>query len=110
MIIFATDKVFLENCGSERPLLILDGHGSNEVLELLEKARENDIHILAQRPHTTHALQPLDKVVFGPYKRAYRRVCIEYLSESSAHTVNKISGPGLLRKNMAGNNGGGFDP
>ena len=93
------DKVFLANCGPERPqLLILDGHGSHEVLELLEKAREKDIHILALPPHTTHALQPLDKVVFGPFKRAYRRVCTEYLSERSAHTVNKISWPGLLRK------------
>ena len=92
-------KVFLNHCGPERPqLLVLDSHGSHEVVELLDLARQNSIHIIALPPHTTHVLQPLDRVVFGPFKRAYRRACTEYLSESPDNTINKVSWPGLLKK------------
>ncbi|KAL8578093.1 hypothetical protein ACOMHN_055413 [Nucella lapillus] len=38
------EKVFLRHCGGERPqLLILNSHSSHEVMELLEKAKEEDI-------------------------------------------------------------------
>ncbi|XP_045210605.2 jerky protein homolog-like [Mercenaria mercenaria] len=51
------NEVFLEFCGSERPqLLILDGHSSHETLGILMRAMEENIHILALPPHTTHAL------------------------------------------------------
>ena len=53
-------QVFLQNCGKERPiLLLLDSHSSHEVLELLELAVEQEIHIFALPPHTTQRLQPL---------------------------------------------------
>lgn len=60
-------EVFLPHCGDERPqLLILDSHHSHEVLDMLELAKQQDIHVLAFPPHTTHILQPLDRVVFNP--------------------------------------------
>ena len=36
----------------------MDGHSSHDVLEILEKAKEKDIHIVALPPHTTQQLQP----------------------------------------------------
>ena len=58
-------SVFLKNCGSRRPhLLLLDSHSSHEVLELLEIVKEERIHILALPSHNTQLLQPLDRVVF----------------------------------------------
>ncbi|KAL8588574.1 hypothetical protein ACOMHN_059528 [Nucella lapillus] len=90
------EKLFLRHCGCERPqLFILDSHSSHEVLELLEKAEEQ-IYIYALPPHTTHHLQPLDKAVLGPLKKAYV-VCTEFMSESPAHSVNKVSWPKLFR-------------
>ncbi|KAK3765038.1 hypothetical protein RRG08_023556 [Elysia crispata] len=66
-------KVFLANCGPARPqLLILDSHHSHEVLEMLELAKNENVHVFALPPHTTHALQTLDRVVFKPFKTAYK--------------------------------------
>lgn len=51
-------KIFLKFATKERPILLLqDGHGSH-------------ISIISLPPHTTHILQPLDKVVYGPLKKA----------------------------------------
>ena len=38
-------------------LLIVDGHTLHFTQELLEYAKDNNIHILCIPPHTTHALQ-----------------------------------------------------
>ena len=92
-------EVFLEYCGAERPhLLILDGHSSHESLDILMKAMEENIHILALPPHTTHALQPLDKAVFGPLNHAYNEVCSAYLQENALHQINKWTIPALFRQ------------
>ncbi|XP_033755670.1 jerky protein homolog-like [Pecten maximus] len=92
-------NVFLENCGPERPqLLILDGHGSHETLGLLELAESEHIHILALPPHTTHFLQPLDRSVFGPFNKAYNRVCSDFLSASPCNIVSKWTFPALFRQ------------
>ena len=91
-------KVFLPNCGPERPqLLILDGHSSHETLSLLELAVEENIHILCLPPHTTHALQPLDRAVFGPFNKAYNRICSDYLSASPINQVSKWTFPHLFK-------------
>ena len=63
-------NVFLKHCGPERPqVLILDSHVSHEVVELFELARQENIHIMALPPHTTHFLQPLKRVVWAIQKR-----------------------------------------
>ncbi len=90
-------RVFLQHCGPERPqLLILDGHSSHQTLGLLERAKEENIHILALPPHTTHCLQPLDKCMFGPLKAAYNEACTTYMSADPNRIVNKASWPGLF--------------
>lgn len=47
----------------------MDGHNSHYTVELLEHARAHGIIILAYPPHTTHALQGHDVVLFAPFKR-----------------------------------------
>jgi hypothetical protein len=51
-------------------LLYLDGHNSHITLEVIEYTRQNKIVAICLPPHTTHALQPLDVGVFGPFKLA----------------------------------------
>ncbi|MES9881787.1 MAG: helix-turn-helix domain-containing protein [Sedimenticola sp.] len=93
------NEVFLQFCGTERPqLLILDGHSSHETLAILQRALEENIHILALPPHTTHYLQPLDRAVFGPLNRYYNEECSEYIRNSSLHQINKWTFPTLFRK------------
>ena len=92
-------EVFLKYCGPERPqLLILDGHASHESLGLLMKAMEENVHILALPPHTTHFLQPLDRSVFGPLNRAYNEECSVFLRESPLHQISKWTFSNLFRK------------
>lgn len=60
------EDVCLMGCSKEMPqLLILNDHSSYESLSIIELAIQNNIHILSPPPHTTHALQPLDRCVLS---------------------------------------------
>ena len=62
-------RFFTEQIPPTRPvLLIQDGHSSHISLELIELAKQNDIHLLCLPSHTTHVLQPLDVGVFSSFK------------------------------------------
>ena len=91
-------NVFLAECGPERPqLLILDNHHSHEVLGLLERARREDIHIIALPAHTTSKLCPLDVSCFSPLKQAYSRVVTEWIpGQSPLHQMTKWQWPQLF--------------
>ena len=49
-------------------LLLLDGYGSHCMYEFLDYCEKNKIVLFCLPPHATHLLQPLDVVVFQPYK------------------------------------------
>ena len=84
------EQIFLPNCSDHRPqLLILDSHCSHEVLSVLEMAKENNIHILALPPHCTHALQPLDRCIFGPVNKAYNNAYSQFTSDNPGKVVDK---------------------
>ena len=54
-------KFFLANIPPTRPVLLIeDGHASHLLLEVIQLARDNNVHILCLPAHTTHILQPLD--------------------------------------------------
>jgi len=54
----------------EKPsLLLLDNHSSHLSIEALELAKDNGVVLLSCPPHTSHRLQPLDRSVYGPFKR-----------------------------------------
>ena len=67
----------------------MDNHHSHEYLSLLEAASANNITVLTF-PHTTQYLCPLDRAVFGPFKREYDSVCSDYTSSSMNAIVNKV--------------------
>lgn len=91
-------EIFLPNCGPKRPqLIILDSHHSHETLGLLELAQENNIMIMTMPAHTTHYLCPLDRCVFGPFKREYDAVCSEFMSTNTDNIVNKLSFAKLMK-------------
>lgn len=63
-------------------LLIYDGHGSHDTLNLIELARERNIILFCLPPHTTHKLQPLDVGVFGPFSRAWTDRCDQIVEDT----------------------------
>ena len=64
----------LQNSGGISPenpyLLVLDRHNSHVTIEIVEKAKEVGLCLVTLPSHTSHALQPLDMSVFGPFKHA----------------------------------------
>ena len=53
-------------------VLIADGFGTHETMEILEFCFENNIILCRIPSHTSHKLQPCDVSVFAPLKEAYR--------------------------------------
>jgi hypothetical protein len=69
-------------------VLICDGFGTHESLEVLEYCFENNIILCRIPSHTSHKLQPCDVGVFAPLKAAYREQ-VERLYRGGANTVGK---------------------
>jgi hypothetical protein len=70
-------KIFIPNCGAsaDKPvLLIIDNCSTHYSLKVIKAAQENNIHILCEPPHTSHLLQPLDKIFFN-LKDAFNKIC-----------------------------------
>ncbi|KAB2106160.1 hypothetical protein AG0111_0g6188 [Alternaria gaisen] len=69
-------------------VLICDGFGTHETLEVLEFCFENNIILCRLPSHTSHKLQPCDVSVFAPLKTAYRDQ-VERLNRGGIHTIAK---------------------
>ena len=69
-------------------VLISDGFGTHETLEVLEFCFENNITLCRLPSHTTHKLQPCDVGVFAPLKDAYRDE-VERLYRGGVNTIGK---------------------
>jgi hypothetical protein len=70
-------------------LLIFDGHASHISLDVIRLAKDNNIHLLALPAHSSHVLQPLDYAVYGPVKKAWRKIVDEYFRTHSFRNVEK---------------------
>jgi hypothetical protein len=69
-------------------VLISDGFGTHETLEILEFCFANDITLCRLPSHTSHKLQPCDVSVFAPLKTAYRDQ-VERLNRGGVDTIDK---------------------
>ncbi|KAF1924139.1 CENP-B protein, partial [Didymella exigua CBS 183.55] len=69
-------------------VLICDGFGSHETLEILEFCLTNNIILCRLPSHTSHKLQPCNVGPFAPLKTAYRDQ-VERLSRGGVDVVGK---------------------
>lgn len=81
---------FQKNRVQGRCILILDGHVSHCSLQCLEFCRENGIELLCLPPHTTHAIQPLDRAVFKPMKTFYHQAATNYMHNHPDGSITKF--------------------
>jgi DDE superfamily endonuclease/Tc5 transposase DNA-binding domain len=70
-------------------ILLCDGYGSHITREILEFCEKKQIHMFCLPPHTSHILQPLDVVLFQPYKH-YHAKAIDYASRTGCGDFNKL--------------------
>ena len=93
-------KLFLRAVGhlteSGPVILFLDGHHSHISLELIRKARANNVILQCLPPNTTHLLQPLDVGVFAPVKSAWKSILKRYKLETRGERVSKEVFPSLV--------------
>jgi hypothetical protein len=77
-----------ERADGKLRVLICDGFGTYEKLEILEHCFANKITLCRLPSHTSHKLQPCDIAVFAPLKTAYRDNA-ERLERGGVNTVGK---------------------
>jgi hypothetical protein len=69
-------------------VLVNDGFGTHETVEILEFCLENNIILCRLPSHTSHKLQPCDVGVFAPLKTAYRNE-VERLNRGGIDQIGK---------------------
>jgi hypothetical protein len=77
-----------EGAGGNPRVLICDGFGTHETLEILEFCLANNIILCRLPSHTSHKLQPCDVGPFAPLKSAYREQ-VERLNQGGVDIVGK---------------------
>ena len=77
-----------DRANSKPRVLICDGFGTHETLEVLEFCFQNNFNLFRLPSHTSHKLQPCDVGAFAPLKTAY---CdeVERLYRKGVETVKK---------------------
>ena len=77
-----------ERANQQPRVLICDGFGTHETLEILEFCFENQITLCRLPSHTSHWLQPCDRAIFAPLKSAYRER-VDRLERGGVNTIGK---------------------
>ncbi|KAH8204826.1 hypothetical protein TruAng_001015 [Truncatella angustata] len=77
-----------EQANGKPRILIYDGFGTHETLEILELYFETNILLCRLPSHTSHKLQPCDVSVFAPLKAANRDQ-VDRLEQGGVNTIGK---------------------
>ncbi|XP_049873490.1 jerky protein homolog-like [Pectinophora gossypiella] len=81
---------------SHKVLLVLDNHASHVHINALDFCKDNGIVLLSFPPHCSHRLQPLDRSVFGPFKKAINSASDAWMRSHPAKTMTIYDIPGIV--------------
>jgi hypothetical protein len=81
-------KFTKSSCPGAYRMLILDGHASHKTILFHEYASRHQIKLFFLIPYTTHLLQPLDVVIFQPYKH-YHAEAIDEVTRLGCSNFNE---------------------
>ena len=70
-------------------ILLCDGYKSHLTREILAFCVLKNIHIFALPPHTSHILQPLDVVLFQPYKHFHAKA-VDHATRTGCGSFTKL--------------------
>jgi len=79
-------------------LLLLDNHASHISIQALDFCKENGIVLLSFPPHCTHKLQPLDRAVFGPFKKMINTATDNWMRNHPGRTMTIHYIPGIVKE------------
>ncbi|ODA78131.1 hypothetical protein RJ55_06735 [Drechmeria coniospora] len=81
--------------GSKR-LLLMDGYSSHTTKEFIQYCDDHDIIPFGYPPHSTHLVQPLDVVVFQPYKH-YHAKALDLVVRDGVTNITKLEFLALIQ-------------
>lgn len=83
----------------EQPvLLLLDNHESHLAVRTIDFAKEHGVVMLSFPPHCSHRLQPLDRSVYGPFKKYLSTAQDAWLRNNPGKSMTIYDVPGLARE------------
>ena len=87
-LVFLKHFVHHSNASKAAPVILLcDNHESHISIEGLDYASENGVHMLSFPPHCSHKMQPLDRTVYGPFKKYYNTACDNWMYNNPGKTM-----------------------
>ncbi|XP_011859139.1 PREDICTED: tigger transposable element-derived protein 6-like [Vollenhovia emeryi] len=81
---------------SHKVLLLIDNHSSHVNIKSLDFCKENGIVLLSFPPHCTHKLQPLDRSVYGPLKKAINTASNAWIHNNPGKTMKIYDIPSIV--------------
>lgn len=81
-------------------LLLLDNHQSHIGIRCLDFCKENGIVMLSFPPHCSHKLQPLDRSVYGPFKKAVNSHCDAWMRNNPGKTMTIYDIPSIVKQSL----------
>nr|CAH7729490.1 unnamed protein product [Callosobruchus chinensis] len=82
---------------SRKILLTLDNHSSHIHINSLDFCKDNGIVLLSFPPHCTGKLQPLDRSVYGPLKKAINTACDGWMRNHPGKTMTFYDIPSIIK-------------
>lgn len=79
-------------------LLLLDNHNSHISLNVIDFCKNNGIIMLSFPPHCSHKLQPLDRTVYGPFKKFINNAMGSWLRMHPGKCLTIYDIPGIVRE------------
>lgn len=81
---------------THKVLLTLDNHSSHISIDALDFCKTHGIVMLSFSPHCSHKLQPLDRTVFGPLKKAINSACDAWIRSHPGKPMSIYNLPGIV--------------
>lgn len=78
-------------------LLLLDNHSSHISIQSLDFCKENGIVVLSFPSHCSHKLQPLDRSVYGLFKKAVNSAYDNWTRNNPGKTMIICNIPGIVK-------------
>lgn len=86
-------------CSPERPvLLLLDNHDSHLSIAALDYLKSNGVTALSFPAHCSHKLQPLDRSVYGPFKKYINSASDSWITNNPGRTMTIYDIPQIVRE------------
>lgn len=79
-------------------LLLLDNHESHISVSCLDFCKSNGIVLLSFPPHCTHKLQPLDRAVYGPFKKMVNAASDSWIRNHPGKTMQIYNIPSIVKE------------